>query len=178
MKINEETIEKIGSDIALLLSEHESRIRKAYLNLGDDLTVALSIKFESGKEQAKTSISYYVEKEKDSVTTFLPDRQLPLPFDQTVPVRKCPVSGKPLIDTTCDSCKNRRETITVPGAQMPFIVEEEIEGVFCQHRSCSAWADDDHDDFMTLLQRWPEPQAEEAPKPKVYRLRKRKAAAA
>ncbi len=175
MKINEATIEKIGGDITRLLGEHEGKIRRAYDNLGDDLTVALSIKFDSGKEQAKTAISYYVEKEKDSVTTFLPDRQGNL-FDE--PSRRCPVKSERVKDTACDACKLRCETIAVPGAQMPFIVEEEIEGVFCQHRSCAAWADEDHHDFMTILQRWPEPKGEEAPKPKVYRLRKRKAAAA
>jgi hypothetical protein len=75
MKINETTIDQIGADITALMQEHQDTMRKAYLRFGDDLTVSLSIKFDTEKERAITKMKFVTDKCEDSCTTNLPDRQ-------------------------------------------------------------------------------------------------------
>jgi hypothetical protein len=159
MKITTQTIAQIAADIGRLLQEHEKSLREAYLKLGDDLTVSMSIKFDTGKEQAKTSIKYPIDKVDDSVTTLLPDRQ-PTLFDNPKPIipwakDRCPKDGTEPEEEPCERCPLRSELIAVPGDRMPWIVSREDDGdpdMFYQRRSCSIHADDDlHDSIAAYL---------------------------
>jgi hypothetical protein len=181
MKINENTIAEIGSDITALLSEHEDELKKAYLKFGDDLTVSLSIKFDSSKEQAVTKMKFVTDKCEDSCTTLLPDRQ-PSLFQKPFPwsISRCPINSAIVPgEEKCELCDLRQEIIAVPGDRMPFTVNpldypdpREDAVKFYQHRSCAVWADEDHHDFITTLTSW----VTEEPKTKVYKMKKGKAA--
>lgn len=158
MKIGEKTLKRGGELLTNSLLTFQKSINEAFLKAGEDelkITMGLSIKAGPGNGNFKlqSKIKFVTDQIEETFSDSVDELQTDLFKDQ--PTKKCPLeNGDERLETYCAKCPSRRKAILVSGKKMPFILPMSAElpilapGEMIQHRSCSAWADDDYNRFI------------------------------
>jgi len=159
MEIGEKTLRKGGVLLTNSLLTYRKAINAAFLKAeGDELNIAMGLKIKTGTGNGNfkltSKIKFVTDQIEDTFSDSVDELQTDLFKDQ--PTRLCPVrdDGTEVFETVCAKCPTRSKAILVSGKKMPFILPMNSDlpilapGEMIQHRSCSAWADDDYNRFI------------------------------
>lgn len=165
MEIKRETLEEARNLIGHALMTHIKGINEGWFRGGKDFKVSLAVAFEpgvgAGDFEIGVDISYTKDKVKDKFSRHFSQVQGDL-FDGTEGTGKvviCPVRKLNIYASYCNGkCSDRLEIIMINGEDMPFAIPDEpsdiLASAMIQHRSCSAWADDDTHEHVKKLLNW------------------------